>query len=249
MNILLVFSYNGSKFYGYAKQPNKRTVQEEVESCLSRLFNTEIKINASGRTDAKVHAIRQYANFHIEENQLKFDLENLKYRLNKMLPNDIYILEAKEVENEFHARFAAILKVYEYKFTYKKYHDVFKNGLISEINEQEKLDLNKLNEVKKLFIGTHSFRNFTSKVEDQNDFVRTIFDIKFVEHEDHSYSLIFEGSGFMMYQVRMMVANIVMCAIGKISIEEIKKLIVQKERTITNYCYPPEGLYLVDVKY
>ena len=130
MNILLVFSYNGSKFYGYAKQPNKRTVQEEVESCLSRLFNTEIKINASGRTDAKVHAIRQYANFHIEENQLKFDIENLKYRLNKMLPNDIYILEAKEVENEFHARFAAILKVYEYKMPFNSGSDKYQTSKI-----------------------------------------------------------------------------------------------------------------------
>jgi tRNA pseudouridine38-40 synthase len=103
--------------------------------------------------------------------------------------------------------------------------------------------------VKNLFIGTHSFRNFTSKVEDQNDFVRTIYDIKFVEREDHSYSLIFEGSGFMMYQVRMMVANIVMAAIGKISLDEVKNLLNQKDRNITNYCYPPEGLYLVDVKY
>ena len=111
MNICLVFSYNGSKLFGYQKQPNKRTVQEEIESCLSRLFNEEIKIYASGRTDAKVHAIRQYANFIIEDEKLKFELENLKYRLNKMLPNDIYILEVLEKDSEFNARFAAILKI------------------------------------------------------------------------------------------------------------------------------------------
>lgn len=249
MNICLVFSYNGSKFFGYQKQPNKRTVQEEIESCLSRLFNEEVKIYASGRTDAKVHAIRQYANFIIEEEKLKFELENLKYRLNKMLPNDIYILDVLEKDSEFNARFAAILKIYEYKFTYKKYHDVFKNGLITEINEVEQLDLNILNEAKNLFIGTHSFQNFTSKVEDKDNFVRTIFDIEFKENDDNSYSLIFKGSGFMMYQVRMMVANIVMAAIGKISLDEVKNLLNQKERNITNYCYPPEGLYLVDVKY
>lgn len=249
MNICLVFSYNGSKFFGYQKQPNKRTVQEEIESCLSRLFNEEIKIYASGRTDAKVHAIRQYANFIIEEEKLKFELENLKYRLNKMLPNDIYILEVLEKDSEFNARFAAISKIYEYKFTYKKYHDVFKNGLITEINEVEQLDLNILNEVKNLFIGTHCFKNFTSKVEDKDNFVRTIFDIEFKENDDNSYSLIFKGSGFMMYQVRMMVANIVMAAIRKIPLDDVKNFLNQKERNITNYCYPPEGLYLVDVKY
>ena len=80
MNICLVFSYNGSKFFGYQKQPNKRTVQEEIESCLSRLFNEEIKIYASGRTDAKVHAIRQYANFIIEEEKLEVvcDIDKVK---------------------------------------------------------------------------------------------------------------------------------------------------------------------------
>ena len=232
MNICLVFSYNGSKFFGYQKQPNKRTVQEEIESCLSRLFNEEIKIYASGRTDAKVHAIRQYANFIIEEEKLKFELENLKYRLNKMLPNDIYILEVLEKDSEFNARFAAILKIYEYKFTYKKYHDVFKNGLITEINEVEQLDLNILNEAKNIFIGTHCFQNFTSKVEDKDNFVRTIFDIEFKENDDNSYSLIFKGSGFMMYQVRMMVANIVMAAIGKISLDEVKNLLNQKDSSI-----------------
>ena len=248
MNILLIFSYNGSKFFGYQKQPSKRTVQEEIESCLSRLFNTEIKIYASGRTDAKVHAIRQYANFFIEET-LKFDLENLKYRLNKMLPNDIYILEAKEVDLEFNARYAAILKIYEYKFTYKKFHDVFKNGLITEINEADELNLDILNEVKNLFVGTHCFKNFTSKVEDKENFVRTIYDIEFKENSDNSFSLIFKGNGFMMYQVRMITANIIMAAIGKIPVDEVKKLLTQEERNITNYCYPPEGLYLVDVKY
>ena len=249
MNILLTFSYNGIKFNGYQKQPNKRTVQEEIESCLSRLFNKEIKIYASGRTDAKVHAIRQYANFFIEQDDLKFDLENLKYRLNKMLPNDIYIHEINEKENEFNARFAAILKIYEYKFTYKKYHDVFKNGLITEINEIDPIDLNILKEVKDLFIGTHCYKNFTSKVEDKDNFVRTIYDIEFKENNDNSYSLIFKGNGFMMYQVRMIVANIIMASQGKIKVEEIKKLLTQEERNITNYCFPPEGLYLVDVKY
>ena len=249
MNICLVFSYNGIKFFGYQKQPNKRTVQEEIESCLSRLFNEEIKIYASGRTDAKVHAIRQYANFFIDEEKLKFDLENLKYRLNKMLPNDIYVHQVLKKDLEFNARFAAILKIYEYKFTFKNNHDVFKNGLIAEINEANELDINLLNEVKQLFIGTHSFKNFTSKVEDKNDFVRTIYDIDFKDNGDNTYSLIFKGNGFMMYQVRMMCANIIMTAIGKINIEEVKELLKKKERTITNYCYPPEGLYLVDVKY
>lgn len=249
MNILLVFSYNGSKFSGYAKQPNKRTVQEEVESCLSRIFNSEIKISASGRTDAKVHAVRQHANFNIDDDQLKFDLDNLKYRLNKMLPNDIYILEAKEVEKEFHARFAAILKIYEYKFTFKNYHDVFKNGLITEINEVNEIDFGILNEAKNLFIGSHCFKNFTSKVDDKDNFVRTIYDIEFKDNGDNSYSLIFKGNGFMMYQVRMITANIIMAAFGKISLNEIKKLLTQEERQITNYCYPAEGLYLIDVKY
>ena len=247
MNILLIFSYNGKNFSGYAKQPKKRTVQSEIEQVLSQIFNEEITINASGRTDAKVHAIKQYANFLVDDEKLKFDLETLKYRLNKMLPNDIYILDIEERKSDFHARFAAISKFYEYKFTNKKFHDVFKNGLITEINDE--IDFNILNKAKDLFIGTKNFKNFTSKSEDKNNFVRTIIDIKFLIHEDETYSLVFEGSGFMMYQVRMMVANIIMAATGKISLESIQNLLEMEERKITNFCFPPEGLYLVDVKY
>ena len=249
MNICLVFSYNGIKFFGYQKQPNKRTVQEEIESCLSQIFNENINIHVSGRTDAKVHAIRQYANFIIDDNKLKFDLDNLKYRLNKMLPNDIYIHEILEKDLEFNARFAAILKIYEYKFTFKNNHDVFKNGLITEINEGKDLDLELLKQTKDLFIGTHCFKNFTSKFEDKNDFVRTIYDIEFKTNDDRTYSLVFKGNGFMMYQVRMLAANIIMTAIGKLDFNEVKELLTKQERTIKNYCYPPEGLYLVDVKY
>ena len=249
MNICLVFSYNGIKFFGYQKQPNKRTIQEEIESCLSQIFNENINIHASGRTDAKVHAIRQYANFIIDDNKLKFDLDNLKYRLNKMLPNDIYIHEILEKDLEFNARFAAILKIYEYKFTFKSNHDVFKNGLITEINEGKDLDLELLKQTKDLFIGTHCFKNFTSKVEDKNDFIRTIYDIEFKINDDRTYSLVFKGNGFMMYQVRMLAANIIMTAIGKLDFNEVQELLTKQERTITNYCYPPEGLYLVDVKY
>lgn len=247
MNILMVFSYNGIKFSGYQKQPERRTVQEEIESVLSRILNKEIKINASGRTDAKVHAIRQHANFIIDNDDLKFDLDLLKYKLNKMLPNDIYISEIKEVENEFHARFAAILKIYEYKFTYKSNHDVFKNGLITEVADEVNFDI--LNQVKQLFIGTKCFKNFTSKPDDKDNFVRTIYDIEFKDNGDKTYSLIFKGSGFMMYQIRMMAANIVLAASGKIPVSEIENLLTSEERTITNYCFPPEGLYLVDVKY
>lgn len=247
MNILLVFSYNGKNFSGYQIQPKKRTVQEEIEKVLSQIFNSSIKINASGRTDAKVHAVRQYANFKIESSSLKFSLDELKYRLNKMLPNDIYILDIKEVEEEFHARFAAISKIYEYKFTSISNHDVFKNGLITEISER--FDLDKINYIKDKFIGTHNFKNFTSKVEDKDNFVRTIYDIKVVKNDDSSISLFFNGSGFMMYQVRMLAANIVLYSSGRIKEEEIDELLNKDERSITQYCFPPEGLYLIDVKY
>ena len=121
--------------------------------------------------------------------------------------------------------------------------------MITEINEGKDLDLELLKQTKDLFIGTHCFKNFTSKVEDKNDFIRTIYDIEFKINDDKTYSLVFKGNGFMMYQVRMLAANIIMTAIGKLDFNEVKELLTKKERTITNYCYPPEGLYLVDVKY
>lgn len=245
MNLLIIFSYNGSNFKGYQKQPKERTVQGEIESALSKLYDTDIRIYGSGRTDAGVHAINQYANFYVKEQ--KYVLHDLKYKLNKMLPKDIFIKTIRIVNDDFNARFAAKKKIYEYYLSPNNDKSIYFNSLLTLTNE--KIDFTRLKHISKIFIGTHCYKNFTSKKEDKDNFVRTIYKIKIIKLNKSIIKLVFEGNGFMMYQIRMIVANMVFFSSSRVSSNEIISRLNSDERSITPYCFPPEGLYLKDVKY
>lgn len=244
INLLLRFSYDGSNFYGFQKQPNFRSVQQELENVLSKLFNKEIKIYGSGRTDAKVHALNQYANFFIDK--LNYDLNDLKYRLNKMLPNDIYIKDIKQVDENFNARFNVKIKIYDMVINNFQ-HDPFLNNYV--IDSFNKTSINKMKKIAKLFIGQKCFINFTSKEEDEFNFIRCIYKIKIFK-KNNLIHIRFYGDGFMRYQVRMISANILLYGQNKIKKEEIlDKLNNLTSRNITAYCLNANGLYLFDVKY
>lgn len=244
MNLLLNFSYDGTNFYGYQKQPNKRTVQGEIEKVLSILFQEEVKIYASGRTDAKVHAINQYANFKIE--YLKFDTKDLCYRMNKLLPNDIVIKKISIVDDNFHARFNAKYKVYEMLINFKEKNPFYRNYVVDSFSN---VSIKKCKEIAKYFIGKKNFMNYCSKEEDENNFIRTIKKIKIFKKNEVLH-MIFVGDGFMTYQIRMISANILLYGQNKISKDEIiKRLNFVDKRDVSPYCLSAEGLYLVNVIY
>lgn len=244
MNLLLNFSYDGTNFYGYQKQANKRTVQGEIEKVLSTLFQEEVKIYASGRTDAKVHAINQYANFKIEN--LRFDIKDLCYRMNKLLPNDIVIKKISIVDDNFHARYNAKYKVYEMLINFKEKNPFYRNYVVDSFSN---VSVKKCKEISKYFIGKKNFMNYCSKEEDENNFIRTIKKIKIFK-KNGVLHMIFVGDGFMTYQIRMISANILLYGQNKISKEEIlKRLIGVDKRDVSPYCLNGEGLYLVNVIY
>ena len=244
MNLLLNFSYDGTNFYGYQKQPNKRTIQGEIEKVLSILFQEEVKIYASGRTDAKVHAINQYANFKIEH--LKFDTKDLCYRMNKLLPNDIVIKKISIVDDNFHARFNAKYKVYEMLINFKEKNPFYRNYVVDSFSN---VSIKKCKKIAKYFIGKKNFMNYCSKEEDENNFIRTIKKIKIFKNNGVLH-IIFVGDGFMTYQIRMISANILLYGQNKISKDEIvKRLNFVDKRDVSPYCLSAEGLYLVNVIY
>lgn len=244
MNLLLNFSYDGTNFYGYQKQPNKRTIQGEIEKVLSILFQEEVKIYASGRTDAKVHAINQYANFKIEN--LRFDIKDLCYRMNKLLPNDIVIKKISIVDDNFHARYNAKYKVYEMLINFKEKNPFYRNYVVDSFAN---VSIKKCKEIAKYFIGKKNFMNYCSKEEDENNFIRTIKKIKIFK-KNGVLHMIFVGDGFMTYQIRMISANILLYGQNKISKDEIiKRLNFVDKRDVSPYCLSAEGLYLVNVIY
>ena len=243
MKILGICSYKGTNYYGWQKQVGFISVQSKIEEVLSQIYDMPISITGSGRTDAGVHALKQYFHFIVEKEK---DLKQLAYSMNKMLPEDIHILSLEKVDDDFHARYSAKRKIYEYDILLKN-KEVF-NYDLAYLYPMD-LDIDLLKEALKLFEGEHNYQDFTSKEEDEGNFIRTIYSIE-VNQDNDLIKIIFEGNGFMRYQIRNMVGAAIAVANKKENISFIKyHLGDKKNREIIAYKAPAVGLYLVDVIY
>ena len=238
MKILGICSYQGTNYYGWQKQVGFISVQSKIEEVLSKIYDSPITIYGSGRTDAGVHALKQY--FHFVSDKEK-DLPQLMYAMNRMLPEDIQILSLERVNDDFHARYSATKKIYEY--------DILRQAKNPFMSDKAWLypmafDLKLLKEALQKFVGEHCYQDFTSKEEDDNYFVRNISAIKVIE-EKELVRIIFEGNGFMRYQIRNMVGAAMSVAINKESLDYIDCHLNNEKREIIAYKSPACGLYLV----
>ncbi|MGE4357674.1 MAG: tRNA pseudouridine(38-40) synthase TruA, partial [Candidatus Omnitrophota bacterium] len=154
-NFKLVIEYEGTNYHGWQIQNRKsgksakiKTVQEEIEGALRKIFKKEIKLIGSGRTDSKVHALGQVANFKCDTNLKPLNILNA---LNSYLPSDIRVLSVKEVKNNFHARFSAKAKVYRYIILNSRIPSVFYRNYSWWL--KEKLDCSAMRRAMRLFLG------------------------------------------------------------------------------------------------
>ena len=243
MRILGICAYKGTNYYGWQKQVGFISVQSTIEEVLSKVYDSPINITGSGRTDAGVHAFKQY--FHYDTDKEK-DLKQLAYALNKMLPEDIKILSFERVDDDFHARYNARKKIYEYRIVLKN-KDPFQDQLAFVYPMELDFDLFKAALDK--FVGKHNYQDFTSKEEDEGGFVREIYGIK-VNKDGNNISARFEGNGFMRYQIRNMIGAAINVANKKEDISFVDyHLKEDKRREIISYKAPANGLFLVDVLY
>lgn len=240
---LITFSYDGSKFNGYQKQPNLRTVQGELEEKLTILnSNRKVLVSASGRTDAGVHAYGQTAHFDLA---VSFTPVKLKLALNSLLDGYIYIKSIYEVDNSFHARFNVKKKEYIYKINVGDYN-LFEKDYVYQYNKR--LDIVRMKKAIKYFIGTHNFKSFTKANVGTNDFVRTIYSAKIKKDAD-MIIISFIGNGFMRYMVRNMVGFLIEIGEGKKAPSDVNKVLSAEDRRLAGKTANPEGLYLSKVYY
>ncbi len=245
MRILAVVSYKGTKYAGWQIQPNAVSIEETIEASLSRIFNRPINIIGAGRTDAGVHAMGQ--RFHFDVDETEVDLDKLIYSLNSMLPPDIKIEDMEEVDTDFHARYSAKEKIYSYSVVLDD-KDVFLNEIMYICPYQ--IDMKILEDVLTHFKGKHNFKNFTSKEEDQDGFIREIYDVQLEKTNETMFNVVFRGNGFMRYMIRYMVGTAIEAARGKITIEEVDELLDDSSpRHIVSWKAPACGLLLLDVIY
>ena len=245
MRVLGIVSYKGTNYQGWQKQIETPTIQGTIESVLSQILNYEVNIQGSGRTDAGVHAQRQY--FHFDLNK-DFDLNRLRYSANCLLPKDIFIIEFKAVDDDFHARYSAKGKIYSYLMRFGE-RNAFNYEF--ETNIPYEIDSNLLEKSLKEFEGEYNFQDFTSKEEDDDGFIRTVYqvDVSFIKQSNQCL-VTFKGNGFMRYQIRNMIGTALAIAAKKEKEDYISYHLSNKEkREIVPYKAPPEGLFLVDVNY
>ena len=242
MRYLMTFTYDGTNYLGYQKQPNKNTIQDQIEGALLKIFNEKISIHASGRTDAKVHALNQKAHFDLNKN---VDLYKLKKSINSLTNNDIYIKKIEKVDDKFHARFDIIEKTYIYKLNMGDYDPINRN-YVYQYNKS--LDIDAINNSIKYLIGNHNFKAFTKSNIDISDYNRTIYNIDVIK-EDNLLILVFRGSGFLRYMVRNIVGTLIQIGEGKLEPSDILEILNSKDRKNAGKTANPEGLYLKDVKY
>lgn len=236
------FSYNGESFSGYQIQKNRRTVEEEIEKVLTKLNHDQyVKIYASGRTDAKVHAYLQTAHFDFEH----MNVENLIYKLNQMLPEDIYIKKIEEVKEDFHARYTKKRKTYVYKINCGEY-DPFTIHTIFQYNKH--LDVENMKKAVLFFIGEHDFSSFTKKSHQYENTTRIIYDAT-IREEDTILEIEFTGNGFLQYMVRNMVGFLIEVGEGKRMPKEVMEVLEKRNRKYAAFTAKPEGLYLKNIEY
>lgn len=239
---LIDFSYSGANFSGYQKQPGKRTVQDEIEKVLSSINNNSVKLTSSGRTDALVNAIHQKAHFDLDK---KIGTYKLNGALNSYLPDDIYVNSVTKVDNLFHARYMVKSKTYEYLINTGDYNPLLRTHVYQYCKP---LNIRKMKEAVKYFIGKHDFTTFVSAEDKKEDKVREIYDAS-VDEKEGIIKITFKGSGFLKYQVRNMVGTLIKIGEEKVSPDMILSLLEKKDRKCAFLCAPAQGLTLTDVKY
>ena len=243
MRFLIKFSYDGSSYCGLQSQKKNNSVQEMLEYALKKINNNhEVALVSAGRTDKKVHALCQYAHADIGVNITEY---KLKRALNSNLPDDIHVIETKIVPDDFHARYNVIQKEYKYYINMGEYNPIERN-YVFQYNHQ--LNINKMEEAIKVFIGTHDFRAFVTENKEKENCVRTITKAN-IKQGNNKLEITFIGDGFLRYQVRNMVGILIRVGEDKIAPKDVEKILESKDRTKSGKTAPAEGLYLVDIKY
>ena len=238
-------SYSGEHYLGFQRQPKGKTIQNEIEKQLTLLCGTPTEIRAAGRTDAGVHALGQTFTFDASPID---DSNSFLKALNRLLPEDILVSAIAVVPDDFDARYNAVGKVYRYQFTIDK-RDPLQVGKIAQLRRDD-FKFEAFLRGLMPFKGTHNFQNFTTKPTDKFGFVRTINEIEATLDESGNFvTVLFRGTGFMRYQIRMMLGSAFRVGTGRMEVAAIEQALNAEKRDIIPFKAPAEGLCLMEVLY
>lgn len=238
-------SYDGTNYAGFQIQENALSIQGVLEKALKKIHKGQaVRIYASGRTDAGVHAYAQV--FHFETN-LKMPEENWQRAFNAVLPHDMYIHHIEKVSPDFHSRFDAVEKEYHYYILNQKMRDVFRKNYTYFVPYE--LDIAAMERACQHFLGEHDFTACCSmRTGIKGSKVRKLTKVS-LEKRDNELRFILRGNGFLYNMVRIIVGTILEVGLGKRNEAAIPDLLLKKDRTTLGPTVPAQGLYLFEVAY
>lgn len=238
----LILAYDGTLFSGYQRQGKKRTVQLVLEEALRQLDWTEKSILCAGRTDTGVHASGQVISFDLE---WKHSLDDLRNALNARLPDDVSILKAENAEPEFHPRFDALSRTYEYQVYFSPARNPLKNRTAWRIWPE--IEIERLQEAAPCFLGIHDFSAFGGPMKPGASTIREVHESKWRQGND---GLVYRvtANAYLYHMIRRIVWQQVLFATGRLSLSELQDGI-KMAAPLPPGMAPPNGLNLVKVSY
>lgn len=243
-NIRLLLQYEGTRYQGWQRQiSSDNTIQGKLENLLSKMCNEDIEIQASGRTDAGVHAMGQVANFHTNS---QMSVEEMQEYINEYLPEDIVVREVREAAPRFHSRLNAIGKKYCYRIINSKIPDAFWRRYAVQIPNE--LSIGQMQKAAQFLLGEHDYKSFTSNKKGKKSTVRRIDNIDITKEGD-MLTFTFVGNGFLHHMVRILMGTLVEVGKGEKNPEDIPEILEAQNREMAGMLMPSKGLMLMEVYY
>lgn len=240
LRYFIELSYNGKAYHGWQIQPNAITVQEVLEHALSKLLQTKISIMGAGRTDAGVHASQMFAHFDLN----RLIEENLVFKLNSFLPNDIAIHQIFHVHDEAHTRFDALNRTYVYKISQQK--NVFNSEFAFSLHNH--LDVEAMNKACDILLTYKDFQCFSKVHTDVKTYHCNIMCAQW-ESKDDQLLFTIKADRFLRNMVRAIVGTMINIGLGKMNVENLHDIINSKDRGEAGFSVPAHGLYLTKIEY
>lgn len=255
MRYFIFFGYDGTNYHGWQIQPNANSVQQELQHALSTLLRKNIEVVGAGRTDTGVHARHMAAHFDwpvstVEDatpanGKLPMSLEQLVYRLNRILPRDIAVYEVKEVADEMHARFSATSRTYHYYIHTRK--DPFERHYSLQMNYP--LDFYKMNEAAEHFLHHDDYAAFCKAGGDNKTTICHVTTAKWVQTSPTTWYFEITANRFLRNMVRAVVGTLIDVGRGKITMEQFLDILHNGTRSDAGESMPGNALFLEKVDY
>ncbi len=241
MRYFIELSYAGTNYHGWQSQPNAVTIQEQLEKALSLLLRSSVKITGAGRTDAGVHARQMFAHFDTE---ILFDPDNLIYKLNSFLSNDIAIYKIFKVHSGAHARFDAVSRSYSYYMHRKK------NPFFNDFSWyfKKKLNLEQMNEAAQKLLLYDDFKSFSKTHTDVKTYICHI-ERAFWEQKNEQLIFHITADRFLRNMVRAVVGTLFEVGLEKLTVDDFEQIIKARDRNKAGFSVPAHGLFLEKIVY